>query len=635
MATYYVRKTGSDAAAGTSAGAAWLTIGKALGAAGIASGDTVWIGAGVYREVVTVSMVSATAETKVYGDVTGTNTGDAGEIQWTGYVTNDTVAPSATTLLNMNSKNFLSFQDLVLTAGSAQLVLAAVTSTDIKFTRCYFIASGTGSSQLLSLGSGANVAINWVVDSCVFVKSVSNAIGYTLTRPATADFNVNFVMKNCLIIGGSAAAIVLVTTGANVFNPGGVDVRNCTFIGSGAFLTTGANMSTTIPCNVYNCFILSGNNVVLSANSSGQIIEDYNTIICGSSSRTNVTAGAHSKSDGSISPNFFIGHEYFSIGANLMPFGMPKPGSALLGFGNQASSPTVDILGAARPSGFVKLATGTATAGAAKTITLSTAAFGTNVFAGCTIKIISGTGSGQTKTIASNTATVITVDGNWKTNPSTDSVFEVYLRATSSTGTATAGSTTTLTDGNAAWGVNSWAGYTLTIDTGTGSGQTLIVVSNTATVLTFATATAPDNTSTYSLFRGASVNVINSGVGCYENSNSAIKETVTIRTGSNAIRIPGAGYYDFAIPVNAVSTTITIYAQYDSAYSGTLPSMNIINGTECGVANATATQVGSANSWEQLSLNFTPTSQGIITLRVLSSSTTPTGNAFFDDYNIV
>ena len=69
MATYYVRKTGSDSNAGTSAGAAWLTIGKALGASGIASGDTVYIGAGVYREAVTVNMTSATAETKVIGDV--------------------------------------------------------------------------------------------------------------------------------------------------------------------------------------------------------------------------------------------------------------------------------------------------------------------------------------------------------------------------------------------------------------------------------------------------------------------------------------------------------------------------------------------------------------------------------------
>lgn len=40
MPTYYVGSGGSDAAAGTSWALRWATIGKALGAAGIASGDT-------------------------------------------------------------------------------------------------------------------------------------------------------------------------------------------------------------------------------------------------------------------------------------------------------------------------------------------------------------------------------------------------------------------------------------------------------------------------------------------------------------------------------------------------------------------------------------------------------------------
>jgi hypothetical protein len=179
-----------------------------------------------------------------------------------------------------------------------------------------------------------------------------------------------------------------------------------------------------------------------------------------------------------------------------------------------------------------------------------------------------------------------------------------------------------------------WQGYTLSIDGGTGSPQTLLVTTNTATVLSFATATAPDATSTYKLFRGASENVINAGVGCYEYGQSAVKETTTVRTGSNALRIPGAGYIDFVIPVDASSTTITIYARYDSDYSGTLPSMNIVNGTECGVADATDTMVAAVNTWEQLSLNFTPTAAGIITVRLISSTTTPTGNAFFDDFNV-
>lgn len=635
MATYYIRKTGSDASAGTSSGAAWLTIGKALGASGISSGDTVYIGAGVYRETVSVAMTSAVAETKIYGDVDGSKTGDTGEIQLTAYTTNDTVAPSGTTLLNLNGRDFLTFQDIVFIGGTVVTVTATTaTSTDIKFVRSLFIGGSTALVGHISHTTGANVLANWVIDSCTFVKGGGNCLLFTLTRPTTADFNHNIVVKNCLFISAFGRCVGINSAGANSFKGGGITVMNCTYFGSGDFLeTTDANISTSIPVNVYNCVFYAGITSIV-ANTLGQIIEDYNILIASATPRTNVTAGAHSISDGSYAPLFFTGHEFYSVGSNLMPFGMPKPGSPLLGFGNQAATVTTDILQAARPSGFQKIVTGTATSGAAKTITNSGATFGTNAFAGTTIKIISGTGSGQTKSIASNTATVITVDGNWKTNPDSTSVYEVYLRAMSSTGTATSGSTTTLTDSNAAWGTNMWQGYTLTIDSGTGSGQTLIVVSNTATALTFATATAPDNTSTYSLFRGTNINTINAGVGCYELSNTGVQETGTVRTGSNAIRIPGAGYHDFIIPVSATSTTITIYAQYDAAYSGTLPSMNIINGTECGVANATATQAGAASTFEQLSLTFTPSAAGIVTVRLLSSSTTPTGNSFWDDFNV-
>src|SRR5690242_4908865 len=96
MATYYVRKTGSDAAAGTSPATAWATIGKALGASGIASGDTVYVGPGVYREQITVAMTSATVETLVIADVDGSQTGDApGEVRWTGWDGgSDIVAPT-------------------------------------------------------------------------------------------------------------------------------------------------------------------------------------------------------------------------------------------------------------------------------------------------------------------------------------------------------------------------------------------------------------------------------------------------------------------------------------------------------------------------------------------------------------
>src|ERR1051325_3311383 len=97
MTTYYVSPSGSDSNNGLGPDAShasnkpWLTIGKALGASGIASGDIVYIAPGTYREVVTVNMTSATVETQVIGDpanAQGFKNGSgvllaAGEIQWT------------------------------------------------------------------------------------------------------------------------------------------------------------------------------------------------------------------------------------------------------------------------------------------------------------------------------------------------------------------------------------------------------------------------------------------------------------------------------------------------------------------------------------------------------------------------
>lgn len=70
-------------------------------------------------------------------------------------------------------------------------------------------------------------------------------------------------------------------------------------------------------------------------------------------------------------------------------------------------------------------ATGTATAGAATTITNSAKAWATNQWANYQIRITAGTGVGQVRTIASNTGTVITVSANWTTNPDTSSVYAI------------------------------------------------------------------------------------------------------------------------------------------------------------------------------------------------------------------
>ena len=77
----------------------------------------------------------------------------------------------------------------------------------------------------------------------------------------------------------------------------------------------------------------------------------------------------------------------------------------------------------------VEMVSSTATAGAATTLTDSTQDWETNLWANDVVKITGGTGSGQSRSIASNTATVLTVSAAWTTNPDATSTYKVLAGA--------------------------------------------------------------------------------------------------------------------------------------------------------------------------------------------------------------
>jgi hypothetical protein len=79
----------------------------------------------------------------------------------------------------------------------------------------------------------------------------------------------------------------------------------------------------------------------------------------------------------------------------------------------------------ATPGSLASFATGTATSGAASTLTNTGKAWVTNAWTNFQIRITGGTGAGQIRTIASNTATVITVSSNWTANPDATSVYSI------------------------------------------------------------------------------------------------------------------------------------------------------------------------------------------------------------------
>lgn len=361
MATYYVRKTGSDSNAGTSAGAAWLTLAKALGAAGIASGDIVYVGAGVYREVLTVAMTSATGETRIVADVDGAQTGDPGDVVWTAYTTNDTTAPGARPL-SLDGRDFLTFENFIFIGGNSTSAIwvdgQTTHSVNIKFKDCTFLPGSSGGATTgIRYTSIADTAANWEFNRCRFMApgaSASNGIiTITLVTSASADYDSNFQIKNCVFLQGFGdAAVVVTASGAGSFKGGGVDMDHCTNIGNGGLMRTlSANVATSIPCNVTRSSCWS-RGACLNANTSGQITESYNYLVS-TTARTNVTAGTGSIADGSYSGLIEIGQDWVT-GRAPRPFGTPMASSPLLGFASSVSE-TVDILNRVRPSGGASL----------------------------------------------------------------------------------------------------------------------------------------------------------------------------------------------------------------------------------------------------------------------------------------
>jgi hypothetical protein len=74
---------------------------------------------------------------------------------------------------------------------------------------------------------------------------------------------------------------------------------------------------------------------------------------------------------------------------------------------------------------YAAFATGTATAGGASTLTNSAKTWTTNQWANSQVRIVSGTGAGQIRTIASNTGTVLTTSAAWTTAPDATSVYSI------------------------------------------------------------------------------------------------------------------------------------------------------------------------------------------------------------------
>jgi len=369
--TYYVKNGGNNSSAGTSYGAAWLTVGKVLNTGSpVTSGDTVWIAPGVYRETSISVAISPSSEVQVNCDVTGTHTSGApGECQITAYATNDTTIAATTVILTLNAKDFLTFQDLVFVggavggSGAGTIVDASnATSTNITFRRCVFINQQTTTGNQIDISTPVTTALHWVIDACRFLSFNGNAaIGITLSSNDGSEHDADILVKNSTFMGdgvnGASSAYIILVTNTD-WGGGGLSVYDCFFMGHKRAVSMSDFGSTSFPTKVYGSVIIQGyDTTALACNwcshtGTPVFLEDYNIIYSptpravGNGSWTN---GTHTVTDGSIAPLFYLGQERLWSSVSR-PFGMPTASSPWSAFNSQSGSPTVDILNATRPS---------------------------------------------------------------------------------------------------------------------------------------------------------------------------------------------------------------------------------------------------------------------------------------------
>lgn len=314
MTTYYVDNLyGNNANNGLGPDAShasnkpWKTIAKALGAAGIASGDIVYLSPSTwFREIVTVAMTSATVETKVLGDPWNSQGFKSdvgvriapGPVVWTAFLTDEKTAPSTSTLLNLAGRDFLTFQNLMMFGGNngtSSIVIATTqTSTNINFTDCAFIPFFN--RPIIDATAAFGVAMNWAIDRCYFgPNNATLALRFTGVRGTGTDWDMNVRIRNCVFCACGTTSIQLSSSGAGANLPGGLVVNANSFLDSRA-VQTNTSTSSLVPSYANDNTIVSMGNVGLTAGAANSLSEDFNVIWATSETSGTIIHGGNSKS---------------------------------------------------------------------------------------------------------------------------------------------------------------------------------------------------------------------------------------------------------------------------------------------------------------------------------------------------
>lgn len=644
MATYYVRKTGNNANLGTSPAQAWLTIDYA--ASTVAAGDTVYIGAGQYNEGVTMDTSGAAGSLISYiGDVDGANTGDAGPVIINGA---DELGfrYQSTPALSMNAKDFILFENLTfdvahLTLTSSGSVVASGNSSSegVEFRNCTFsVHYGKSQSVEWNFGtaSGTPATTGLTFTRCLFFY---RGIEF-LWAEGAAEINLKIVFDRCVFFLAAMQGIRIYGDSSAGAQPiGGITVKSCTFITCAYGIGTDYSRSINFPviC-ANNLFYLCQNSIVRGSSSvANSVISNGGNVAYGAGGgMSNVTY-----TYGDIV--YYGNNNIWFSGIHDMPFRqkmgwsplqfleqftrvyIPPPNSKR-GIPGELSAATQDFYGNPINSGGTSILHAWID-GSDDPITDPNSVWVSET----NITDNDLESRGYTTNNGSDILNYVHAGGD--NFYLTGNVTQVRVRAKVEGIAANAtGSIRIYTDGLGevlgtinvtVFGISETAWLTLTPPAGGWTTTNLAALE----FKSWRDAGA-GSWNVYMVQLEATVEGTASDLGAIQNRNRLDRDNSVVYDGTYSARFDGAGWHDFIIPVQAALTTIRAYARYDGSYGGgDLPQMIIMNIP--GLADQTDTMTAAANTWEQLSIAFTPTSSGWVRVR-LKSRDNSNGHTYFD-----
>jgi hypothetical protein len=645
MTVYYVRKSGSDSNNGTSPATAWATIGKALGSGSpVTGGDIVYIGAGVYRETVTIA-ITPSSEVRIVGDVSGFYTGDGGTVRMSRYTSGDNAAinTASAALLSTSNATNLTFENIVFEGYGGSSANACInfngTVSNIKFKNCSFYGYYS-SSPLVGLGSTSqSQTMNVVFDRCHFLHHNYTAIAINALR-ASQSVPVGVYCTNCVFdvrypYGSSVS-------GSGAGKPGGIIYKYCWMrVWDMASIS---NFSAKYPITFLNCLftppvpfgsllgsvMLFGGNLWLNA-----VKGSYPNQAIGSSLDTSSTS-RRIVIDNETTTRFgsaqcramILNQESWYGGGYDVQSGASGTQENDTSAGNKAWSNLGNIL---EDDG--SFATSNLSGQNDTTNYLKATNFGFSIPSNATIVNIA------VRIVASASAATTIKPNVVKLVVGGSVVGNNMVSGASYFGTST---TALIYEGSpSAWGVtvtpddinNANFGVVYQAIFGAASGSATANVDSIFMYITYRLPAGHSDLPTTDFYGRPRPTTLLPTVGPFDVHDHGVIQNTVARSGA-ALKLTGPGDHEFLVPVESGNITVSVYARYDSAHGSDAKPQLVVLSDQCGVSPTTATMTADADTWEQLSVTVNAQKAGLLTVRLVSRAQSANGNAYFDDFSV-